>query len=234
MEWEPSRSVAHALRGWIGSVVQASDPWMSEKDVDGGVRWNDQLARVLEEAHFGIICVSKSNQNAPWLLFESGALAKSLAQGRVVPLFIDLLPTDITGPLTAFQGRWLTEDGIEALVGDVNAAPEKPVPPERLHELFDAMWHRLKWDLDTAISKSRAVSRSGLDGEPQRSAEAMLAEVVSTVRLIERRLAGSNTSGPDTLLADAPIDLSKPKRTWAERWAGPPPPANPGQNAVRT
>jgi hypothetical protein len=105
--------------------------------------------------------VTKSNQDAPWLLFESGALAKSLGQGRVVPLFIDMLPTDIKGPLAAFQGRRLKKAGVKALVEDVNGALDRTISKERLDDLFAAMWPKLGSEIDKALSHTVDMETSG-------------------------------------------------------------------------
>jgi hypothetical protein len=63
---------------------------------------------------------------------------------RVVPLCIDLLPADITGPLATFQAISMNEDGMRRLVHDVSAARKRPIPDRRMDELFDAMWPRLE------------------------------------------------------------------------------------------
>ena len=64
-----------------------------------------EVASALDQMDFGIICVTSGSQHAPWLMFEAGALAKHLKSARVVPLYIDLGPTDVTGPLADWQGR---------------------------------------------------------------------------------------------------------------------------------
>jgi hypothetical protein len=33
-----------ALNGWIESVVQHVDAWMSDEDLDSGARWNEAIA----------------------------------------------------------------------------------------------------------------------------------------------------------------------------------------------
>jgi len=60
--------------------------------------------------------VTRANQHAPWLIFEAGALAKSVNEGRVVPLCIDLKSAEVTGPLSGFQGRALDRDAVKRLV----------------------------------------------------------------------------------------------------------------------
>ena len=56
---------------------------------------------------------------------------------------------------------------------------------ESLHDLFDAMWPKLKTAIDTALDGA------SLTQEPQRSLEDMAAEVVDAVRRMERTGDGS-------------------------------------------
>jgi hypothetical protein len=105
-------------------MVQHVDAWVSADDVGSGARWTEAVAKSLEATNFGIVCVTRANQLAPWLNFEAGALAKSLEQAKVVPLCIDLPPSDLAWPLAAFQGQPLDEEGVRNLVGDVSAATE--------------------------------------------------------------------------------------------------------------
>jgi hypothetical protein len=57
----------------------------------------------LDASSFGIIVVTASNQHAPWLNFEAGALSKrfgSDAKTYVAPVLVDLeSTTDVTGPV---------------------------------------------------------------------------------------------------------------------------------------
>jgi hypothetical protein len=80
---------------------------MSDQEIGSGVRWGDALADSLEETNYGILCVTRENQDAPWLAFEAGALAKSVKRAKVIPLCMDLPTSDLTGPLKTFQGRCL-------------------------------------------------------------------------------------------------------------------------------
>jgi hypothetical protein len=139
----------------------------------------------LDDTDFGIICVTRSNQHEPWLVFEAGALAKHLEVARVVPLCIDLAPAGLTGPLAAFQGRTMDKDGMKRLVHDVSEASEKPMPRERVGKIFEALWP----DFQRAVIE--AVERLPVPEEPDRSADDMLAEIVDRVRRIERDLRAS-------------------------------------------
>jgi TIR domain len=181
---EPSRSIARTLTGWLESVVQHVDAWMSDEEIGSGARWSDAIAESLDETNVGIVCVTQANQHAPWLIFEAGALAKSVKVARVVPLCIDLGPSEVTGPLAAFQGRSFDEDGMRRLVYDLNEAlgdaGEKQMTKELLADVFDAMWRKL----DAAVAK--AVEGAPAAQGPRRSVDDMLAEVVERLRRVER------------------------------------------------
>lgn len=82
---DKNKAAANALRDRISDVFQTVNCWMSEVDIDAGTRWSDKVSEVLEDTNIGIICVTKQNLAAPWLLFEAGALAKSIGESYVIP-----------------------------------------------------------------------------------------------------------------------------------------------------
>ena len=116
ISWSGPRSlaVAEALRDWLPNVLQYVDPFLSEKDIRAGQRWANEIGVQLETTNFGICCIDATHQNAPWLLFEAGALAKKLEEGRVVAYLMDnIKPADLTGPLTQFQNVACDKAGTE-------------------------------------------------------------------------------------------------------------------------
>jgi hypothetical protein len=181
---EPSRSVAQALREWLPMVVQHVEPWMSEEDIESGGRWNDAIAAELEGAEYGLICLTSTNLERPWLIFEAGALAKRFDVARVVPLLIDLKPADVTMPLASFQGRALSEEGMRRLVKDLNEEREQPLPAQQIDQLFTGMWPML--ETQVVAVKTRRVTEEG--GKTPRDASDLMDELVVTVRRIERRM----------------------------------------------
>jgi len=78
ISWSGDRSkvIAEALNGWIPKVIQrlAQHVWMSASDIDPGQRWNREVAEKLAGSTFGILCLTEENLNAPWILFEAGAI----------------------------------------------------------------------------------------------------------------------------------------------------------------
>jgi len=139
-----------------------------------------------------------------WLVFEAGAIAKSLKKARVVPLCIDLPPSDITGPLVGFQIRSLDEHGIRRLVHDLNKSAERQIPEKALDGLFERMWP----DLQAAIAK--AVDGAPSTQKSERATDDMLADVVDRTRRIELFLeaqsAQSATAMGETARRSSPYE----------------------------
>ncbi len=178
---EPSRAIAAELASWLGGLVQAVEPWVSDEEIASGKRWRDEIGTALNDTDFGIICLTRANQHNPWLMFESGALAKHLTSARVIPLYIDLDAAEVTGPLADWQGRRLDHDGMWKVVHDINAATPKPVSKEALLRLFDRMWP----DLEGGVAKAK--EKAPEPEQPRRSADDMLEELVDRVRRLERQ-----------------------------------------------
>jgi hypothetical protein len=117
-----SKAVAEALRSWIPDVIHAAKPWVSGVDIRAGMRWSREVDEQLRDTQFGILCLTKENQTAPWLVFEAGALAKSVEGAAVCPYLIDLSPSELgTGPLTAFQAKCATLEDTFDMVVAINA-----------------------------------------------------------------------------------------------------------------
>lgn len=137
---ERSQALAHALHRWLPLVLHYVEPWLSEADVAAGDRWAQEVAVQLEASNFGIICVTPENVGAPWVLFEAGALAKSMKGSRVVPLLYNLEFSDITGPLAQFQAKKVERSGVGEVILSINHAAEHAIPDERAKQLFGALW----------------------------------------------------------------------------------------------
>ena len=95
-----SRAVATALAGWLGQVVQAIQPWMSDIDLAAGERWREALAHMLGNLSLGIICATPEAMGSQWLHFEAGALAKTMEEsnGRVIPYLVGMSESELSNP----------------------------------------------------------------------------------------------------------------------------------------
>src|SRR4051794_3511302 len=122
-----SHAVALALHDWLPGVINHVRPFVSSTDIWAGTRWQAEIAGQLESTNFSIVCVTQENQAAPWLNFEAGALAKAVDASRVVPLAIDLKPSDVELPLGQFQAQPATQEGLSKVLASINAACEQPL-----------------------------------------------------------------------------------------------------------
>ncbi|MER8486656.1 toll/interleukin-1 receptor domain-containing protein [Mesorhizobium australicum] len=139
-----SHAIAQALRDWLPNVLQAVDVFVSSQDIVSGDRGLNTIAESLAERGFGIVIVTKSNQNAPWVLFEAGALSNTLP-GRVTPLLCDLPELALArSPLGQFQFNRFDGPGILKLTKDINKASASPIEENRLAATFDKWWPDLE------------------------------------------------------------------------------------------
>jgi hypothetical protein len=135
-----SRSIASILRASVQECFPDVTIWMSDVDVPLGSNWSFTLARILDNTQFGIICLTRENLNAPWLLFEAGALSKALDRARVVPYLIELRLSEITGPLGQFQGVEADRAGTRRLIGEIR---DMAGSEQELDDLFDRIWGKI-------------------------------------------------------------------------------------------
>ena len=180
LSWSGSKSgqVAQVLRDWLPAVIQAARPYFSPDDIAKGVRWSTDVAAELQESKVGILCVTADNLTAPWLMFEAGALAKSLDRARVIPLLVDVEPSALVGPLSQFQAAKCDRVDVNRMIKVINeqlgaAALEDDV----LNSVFEKWWP----DLESKISAIRSQSDSGKKATVRTDRE-ILEEVLDLVR----------------------------------------------------
>lgn len=142
---ERSRKLAEVLKGWLPAVIQALKPYFTPDDIEKGARWNNEISKELEQSSVGIICLTRANLQAPWLMFEAGALAKSIEKSRVIPLLFDVKPLDLQGPLLQFQAASFKRDDIKKVMKTINAAlGEAVLDSQVLDSVFEKWWPELE------------------------------------------------------------------------------------------
>ena len=183
ISWSGDRSekVAEALRDWLPSAIQSVSPFMSASDIDKGSRWSNDLATHLESAQFGLICLTQENLKAPWLLFEAGALSKSLENSRVVPYLYKVSQAQLQGPLAQFQASIADKSSTWEVIESINAALEgNGLESTRLESAFETWWPQLKKALDIIPESTGEVP-------PSRTDRNILEEVLRLCRQISRQ-----------------------------------------------
>ena len=140
-----SKETAEILSKWLPQVIQAVEPFLLS-DVEKGVRWRAWISDKLKDLKVAIICLTKENQNEPWVLFETGVLSSSGV--HVYPFFLDLESPNVEHPLTQFQHTlpnkqdiWRLMDAINRRLEDAN---ERPLSDWILSRAFENSWSYLK------------------------------------------------------------------------------------------
>jgi len=140
-----SRAVGEALRVWLPRVIQSVKPWMSQEDISAGSRWLSEVSTSLDTSQVGILCVTPENQHNPWLLFEAGAISKSIDKSRVCPLLFDMTAGQLSGPLTQFQSHLLDKAGTGRILSALNSylGDSKLSEPD-LEQILEVWWPQLE------------------------------------------------------------------------------------------
>lgn len=196
-----SRAVADVLRRWFPSVLQVVRPYFSPDDVAKGSRWSSEIAKELEASRIGLLVITPENQEAPWLLFEAGALAKNLERSKVCPLlFGGMEPTDVKGPLVQFQAAQFSEDEMKRVVKMMNGElAEAALPPDVLDSVFEMWWPKLEEQVGKELKGG-----DESDDEARRSERDLIEEVLALTRRLasdrERRMEFEHPVWDDLLM----------------------------------
>jgi hypothetical protein len=169
--------MAEALDLWLPDVLQYVDAFFSEDDIAKGSRPDATLADQLEAAGFGITCLTSENLNAPWILYETGALAHRF-KGRACPYLLDVEPAHVPPPLGKLQCARANKLDTLKLLKSIEEASSERIG-DRLPRVFEQWWPALE-------NRLKAISSAA---EPQplargraRGAEDMLAEILEALR----------------------------------------------------
>lgn len=177
-----SKAVANVLRTYLPRIVQAIEPWMSEADLASGERWQGEIGQRLEESDVGICVLTSDNFQQPWLNFEAGAISKSMKLGRPIPFLFDVKPSDISGPMTQFQARPASKEGLLEVLRDVNALlGERSLAPESLADVFSRFWSSIEGAFD-AIRRDPTLAST--EPASSRKDRELLEEILGLVRAL--------------------------------------------------
>lgn len=180
-----SLGVATALRDWLPYIFNGIELFVSSEDIRKGKRWPAEISKELDSCNFGIVCLTPDNLEAPWLLFEAGALSKSVKEASVYTLLLGGLRIgDIEGPLSHFQHTIFGKDDFFKLIASINQANESLKQDERrLKKIFGKFWD----ELDTTVAR---LLKSDSKPEKKRGSDEMLHEILEITNYIARNIPG--------------------------------------------
>ncbi|MCM1118033.1 MAG: toll/interleukin-1 receptor domain-containing protein [bacterium] len=177
---ELSKLVAKELSEWLPSIIQSVEVFYSPEDIQKGENWDSRLTKELEECKYGIVCLTKENVSAPWVHFEAGALSKSL-DSHTSALMIDVVTSDIQGPLARFQATRFDKDDFYQLICGINDASDNKILDKVLKNSFEAIWDKMEVNINDIIKKHSKNTRE-LNKEKSREQNDILEELLQLSR----------------------------------------------------
>lgn len=174
-----SKGVAQAINKSLPSLFDDASPWISTDNRSGSI-WLPAIDEQLSDTDFGIICVTKENQEAPWLNFEAGALSRRVdAKRELMPvLLIDFEGmSEVGGPIAGFQMQMATLDGFFTVMKDLNACELGPQINERILRVrVEAAWKEIEKEV-IKVKESRSSSMMEVRSDSEK-----IDEVLDVVR----------------------------------------------------
>lgn len=204
-----SRAVAELISDWLRCVIQASQPWISTRDIDRGAIWFSEINDKLKDVSVGIVCLTQENKNKPWILFETGALAKGLTTNRVCTFLIDLKPEDIEDPLGQFNHTKPDQNSVWELVRTINSCLEGKALDERiLAEVFKTYWPQFIEKFEKALKENKPETTVA-----PREEKDILSEILNNTRSLSHRIRNLER---EVIFKGVPIDLNYEKNAFGK------------------
>jgi len=134
----------------------------------------------LKEITVGILCLTRNNIDAPWILFEAGALSKGLTKSRVCPLLIDLSHQELKPPLANFNATMPARDDMLRLIKTINSqGGEKKLADERVDKAFNIWWPEFEKQFSATVKEFKTTK-----AVVQRPVPEMVTEILELARSI--------------------------------------------------
>lgn len=139
------KATGNNLKNFLGLVIQSLEIFIST-EMERGSIWNNLINRELRDTSCGIICLTEDNYESPWILFESGALAKGIDQNRICTFLVNIDPSDLlNSPLAQFNHTFPSKESCLLLVKTINHYIENPLEEKKLETVFEKFWPDF-WD----------------------------------------------------------------------------------------
>lgn len=190
ISWSGTRSklAASAFRDYCDACLPGIDCFMSDVEITSGERWQDAVAKGLEEASTGVVFVTPENKEKPWILFESGALSKQVTNAVHIVRF-DLQPEQLPRPLSQFQSPECSVEGFDDVL---NAIWKDGYSRTITSHLFEKYKSTFAYGLAEQIAEIPADPPQGEPRYPEKTDEDFRTDIL--LRLDELSLAIANQS----------------------------------------
>ncbi len=171
-------------------------PYFTPADIEKGGRWANDIAKELSSAEIGILCITRDNIHSDWILFEAGALSKSLDKTYVCPILFGINNADLAGPLKQFQTTEFTKTDFHKLITVINSRlGDQKLPAKTVDSVFEKWWPDLEEKINEILT-----SITIIDG-PVRADREVLDEILLLARSTSRQAPQFPPKAIEELLA---------------------------------
>src|SRR5262249_55851708 len=201
-----SKQLAAAIYWWLPKVLNPVDVYFSDTDIEVGSRWYNSIVDNLEKSDAGLVIMDPENITRQWIMFEAGAMARSVTEARVCPILFGITKAKWNlrgGPLSFFQAAEFTEDDFRKLQKTINNGR---LGEADLREVFDVWWPRLKQKIEAITTAPQPTLK-----EP--SEKELLQEILGLTRSLIREFQWYQ-SMPHII--KAPLNI-EPGMVWARQ-----------------
>lgn len=179
-----SKQIGEAIKDWLPAVLQNVKPYFTPSDIDKGSRWSSDISKELESSKIGIFIYTKDNLDSQWMLFEAGAISKTLGNAKVCPILFGLDNSDFKGPLTQFQTSQFEKTDFKKLVTSINQSQSEFKLEEKvLNEVFDMWWPKLEQKISNILTKEK------VENVKLRDDRELLEEILALSRMSLKRIS---------------------------------------------
>lgn len=146
-----SKKLAEVLHDWLPKMFQTVVPFFSA-DIEKGTLWHTKTRQELNASKIGIICLTETNWDSPWIMFEAGALMNSECSS-VVPILFDFPSLKSGSPLQHFQATPFNKDEIRKLIRTINNVLEAPLSEKVCNSTFATWWPVLNRGVNAVLKE---------------------------------------------------------------------------------
>lgn len=210
-----SRGLAELLNDWLLRVIQATEPVLlniGEQSSRSHISTRDYDDDI-DENYFVILCLTSQNHESHDVLFEAGVMSNLLPSNRLCGLMLDLQASDACRPLQRFPLLDTSKKDMRKLLHTINEAKgSKSISVDVLEDTFNIFWEIFEADirqLREQVAESERKPKPETTGkQPGFGNEAVLIEMLATVRALEKKLYQSTLE--ETPVPEVASEATKP------------------------
>lgn len=176
-----SQRIGETIKEWLPAVLQSVKPYFTPSDIEKGSRWSAEISKELENSKVGIFIFTRDNLDSQWMIFEAGAISKTIETAKVCPILFGFDNSDFKGPLTQFQTSQFNKTDFKKLVRTINTGlGESKLEEKVLDEVYEMWWPKLEQKIGKLLEDNKVESTSLRDDRE------LLEEILALSRLVAK------------------------------------------------